>query len=187
MTPAILAHAYEFASHAHRDQRRRGNKEPYINHPLRVARTVAERKAGVEVIIAAVLHDVVEDTAVTIGEVVMLFGQPVGDLVQELTDPPSIENLPRKVRKRLQAEKFASASAGARMVKMADQIDNLESLLESLGTRKREDAISYATCALDVVEACAEADPVLATRARRVHDDILASLEEEPEPEPALA
>ena len=70
-TVVDLARALDFAAHKHRDQRRKGAaSEPYINHPAEVARLVAEATAGVDpvLVIAALLHDTIEDTETTMDE-----------------------------------------------------------------------------------------------------------------------
>lgn len=94
--------ALEFARTAHGEQQRKYTKEPYIEHPKRVAETVRSVPHTSHMICAAYLHDVVEDTPVDIPEIYRLFGEKVGDLVKELTDvymkvdyPPSQPEEPK--------------------------------------------------------------------------------------------
>jgi len=178
MPMRFLALAYEMAGAAHAGQRRRGNGEPYINHPIRVARMVAETGAEEELVIAAVLHDTVEDSDLTFSDIERNFGAAVRDLVDGCTDDPSIEKLPRKLRKTAQAEKFRTASLGKRLIKLADQTDNLESLLATLDTRRTEDARSYADCAMMVARACGGAHAGLLERAEWTCAQILDALSE---------
>jgi len=125
--PSILR-AAAFAAERHRDQRRKGkDASPYINHPLALARLLADecREQDPKVLVAALLHDTVEDTATTFVELEQLFGAEVAAVVREVTDDKS---LPKAERKRLQVERAAHASRAARLVKLADKICNLRDL-----------------------------------------------------------
>ena len=129
MTHAILQ-AATFAAEKHADQRRKGKRqEPYINHLLEVAElvsSVAERDENL--IIAALLHDVVEDAGVTFAELAERFSDDVAALVAEVTDDKS---LPKVERKRLQIVSAPHKSPRARILKLADKISNLRSMLNS--------------------------------------------------------
>jgi (p)ppGpp synthase/HD superfamily hydrolase len=81
----LITHAASFAADAHREQTRKENGCPYINHPARVAAVGAMAALPPHAIAAAYLHDVVEDTPVTIEQVFDSFGPTVGDLVDRLT------------------------------------------------------------------------------------------------------
>lgn len=120
--------ALAFAADRHRDQRRKGRtREPYINHPIRVAQLLWE-VGGVRdtvTLIAALLHDVLEDTATTPEEVEVRFGREVLVLVQEVTDDKS---LPKADRKRLQIEHAPHLSPRAKVIKLADKIHNVQDL-----------------------------------------------------------
>ncbi len=97
---------------------------PYINHPLRVARLLAE-VGGIQdedVLVAAVLHDTVEDTGTTPSELEAAFGPVVRGLVAEVTDDKS---LPKAERKRLQIVHAPTMSRGAAAIKLADKIANV--------------------------------------------------------------
>jgi hypothetical protein len=126
-----VARALDFAARKHRDQRRKGaSAEPYINHPAEVARLVAEATGGrpLAVLLAALLHDTVEDTQTTLDELEREFGTDVAALVAEVTDD---KRLPKAERKRLQVEHAGTRSSGAKLIKIADKTSNLRSLLES--------------------------------------------------------
>jgi (p)ppGpp synthase/HD superfamily hydrolase len=90
--------AADFAARKHANQKRKGDvAEPYLNHLIEVANLVAEATDGrPDVVVAALLHEAVEDQDVTNAEIADLFGPTVASLVAELTDDKS---LPKQVRK----------------------------------------------------------------------------------------
>jgi guanosine-3',5'-bis(diphosphate) 3'-pyrophosphohydrolase len=124
---AILS-AVEFAARAHRDQRRKGaSQAPYINHCLSVAARLA--RSGVTdaaVLQAAALHDVVEDTEITLAEIRVVFGAEVAGLVAEVTDD---KTLVYAARKQAQIDHAPHKSPGAACIKIADKTSNLEDLV----------------------------------------------------------
>jgi GTP diphosphokinase / guanosine-3',5'-bis(diphosphate) 3'-diphosphatase len=127
-SPAKLLHALAFAADRHRDQRRKGGtKSPYINHPIAVAEVLAGagKVTNEALLVAAILHDTVEDTQTTSAELKRRFGADVAHLVKEVTDDKS---LPKQVRKRLQIEHAASTSPRGKLLKIADKICNLREL-----------------------------------------------------------
>lgn len=125
-----LSAAALFAARAHRGQVRKYTGLPYIHHPFAVARLVREAGCPEAMVIAALLHDVVEDTPVTAAGVKAEFGAEVGDLVLALTNPwPSATGLPRTERKARNQQWLAQASAQAKTIKLADVIDNLDGLV----------------------------------------------------------
>src|SRR5262249_43597128 len=128
MSVTRLLQAIDFAAQKHSGQRRKSaDAAPYINHPLRVARLLAE-VGGVEdeeVLIAAVLHDTLEDTPTPPDELEAAFGPAVRRLVQEVTDDKS---LPKAERKRLQVAHAPGLSPGAALIKLADKIANVHDL-----------------------------------------------------------
>ncbi len=119
---AILR-AVHFAADRHRMQRRKdADASPYINHPIAVAEALAA--AGVTdrtTLIAAILHDVIEDTETEPREIREAFGEAVCSVVEEVSDDKS---LPKEVRKQLQVERTPHKSERARLVKLADLIAN---------------------------------------------------------------
>jgi (p)ppGpp synthase/HD superfamily hydrolase len=123
--------AVDFAARKHRHQRRKGaDAEPYINHPVEVARLVAEATDGKDLpaVLAALLHDTIEDTETSYAELRREFGEKVAKLVAEVTDD---KRLPKAERKRLQVANAPHKSATARLIKIADKTSNLRSILES--------------------------------------------------------
>lgn len=120
-----LLEAASFAAKRHTGQKRKGSDgEPYINHPLEVANLLANvgNVSDFDILIAAVLHDTVEDTGVTKEELEARFGQQVANYVSEVTDDKS---LPKDERKRLQVEHAPHLSHGAKQIKLADKISNI--------------------------------------------------------------
>lgn len=131
-TPVIeLLRALHFAAGKHRDQRRKGAEaSPYINHPIEVAELLA-RVGGVTDVVtlqAAVLHDTLEDTQTTPVELEAAFGPEVRAVVQEITDN---KQLPKAERKRLQIEHAPHLSARAQIIKLADKISNIRSIIQT--------------------------------------------------------
>ncbi|MGF1457976.1 MAG: HD domain-containing protein [Leptolyngbyaceae cyanobacterium] len=125
--PEITA-ALHFATHKHRRQRRKDPQStPYINHPIELL-NILVREVQVEdsvVLMGALLHDTVEDTATTLAEIRDQFGPEVARVVEELTDDKS---LPEAVRKQQQVEHAATMSDRAKLVKLADKIANVRDI-----------------------------------------------------------
>jgi (p)ppGpp synthase/HD superfamily hydrolase len=158
-----LARAYHFAALKHVSQRRKGEAaEPYMNHLTEVAELVAQATGGedIDVLVAAILHDTVEDTETTGDELRAAFGARVAGLVAEVTDDKS---LPSKARKALQIEHAPHASPGAQIIKLADKTANLRSLATSPPPdwpKARLD--EYVAWARRVVDGCRDANAWLA-------------------------
>lgn len=148
-----LLDAAHFAADKHRHCRRKdADATPYINHPLRVAQVLAE--AGVtdaDVLVAALLHDTVEDTRTTPSELRARFGPVVADLVAEVTDDKSLEKQERKDR---QVKSAPKKSDGAKLIKIADKISNLEDLVARPPDWSAERIAQYRHWASKVVGGC---------------------------------
>ena len=123
-THAQTAYIYATAAHAAVGQRRKYTDEPYIVHPARVAVTVAKFGGTDEMIAAAYLHDVVEDTGVSIVDIQDMFGTDVALIVDGLTDVSVPEDGNRAVRKAIDRQHSADARYEAQFVKCADIMDN---------------------------------------------------------------
>lgn len=166
-----LLEAASFAARKHRDQRRRdAEASPYINHPLAVARVLAA-EGGVtdeELLVAALLHDTVEDTQTTCEELEREFGPVVAGLVVEVTDD---KDLPKTVRKELQVRHAPRASDVAKQLKIADKICNVRDIASSppasWSTQRRSEYLDWAA---RVVEGCRGVNP----RLDRLFDEALA-------------
>jgi len=126
----LIQKAYVFASMMHEPQKRKSGL-PYIVHPLNVALTIAEIRLDEESIVAALLHDVVEDTETPVEEIEKLFGKDVSLLVDGLTKLSSLENLEKSERQAANFKKLLIAMAEdprVLIIKLADRLDNMRSL-----------------------------------------------------------
>lgn len=125
---ALIFRALAFAAEKHQHQRRKDHEEtPYINHPIAIAEVLwrAGEVRDVPTLIAAILHDTIEDTGTRPEEIAALFGKEVLALVQEVSDDRS---LPKAVRKQLQIEHAPHISGPAKLIKLADKIHNVYSI-----------------------------------------------------------
>ncbi len=140
--------AYRFADEAHLGQLRNSG-EPYITHPIAVAQQCAEWKLDAQALMAALLHDAIEDCGVTKPELIERFGTPVADLVDGLT---KLEKLEFNTREENQAESFRKMLlAMARdvrviLIKLADRSHNMR----TLGDAPREKWARISSETLDI-------------------------------------
>ena len=128
-TTGQLLEAIRFSAEKHRNQRRKDrDQSPYINHPIEVTQLLWEVGSvrDIDVLLAAVLHDTVEDTDTRPEEIRDRFGEQVLSFVMEVTDD---KNLPKAKRKRLQIETAANKSHGAKLIKLADKSCNVRNLV----------------------------------------------------------
>ena len=102
----LVQEAYDFAFHAHDGQRRRSG-EPYITHPVAVADLLADLKLDAQTMMAAILHDVMEDTPNTKDEITARFGSDVAELVDGVS---KLDQIQFRSRAEAQAESFRSAA-----------------------------------------------------------------------------
>lgn len=124
----LILKAASFAALRHRNQRRKDvDASPYINHPLELARVLAEEGGVTDAatLCAALLHDTVEDTDTKQGELEREFGVEIAGIVSEVTDDTSLRKADRK---RMQVEHAAHISEKAKLVKLADKICNLRDM-----------------------------------------------------------
>ena len=128
MKEELPMHALSFATLAHKGQKRKYDNQPYISHPIQVARIVSTVDHTEEMVIAAILHDVVEDTHVTLEEINSEFGAVVAEYVHYLTDVSVPEDGNRSVRKRMDAQQNAKGPAESQTIKVADMIHNSTSI-----------------------------------------------------------
>src|SRR5688572_6708474 len=133
-----LQSAYHFSEAAHEGQFRKSG-EPYISHPLAVANILAQWHLDPQALTAALLHDVMEDTAVTKNEITRNFGKPVADLVDGVSKLDKIEF---ETHEEAQAENFRKMLlAMARdvrviLIKLADRLHNMRTL-QAVGPEQR--------------------------------------------------
>jgi guanosine-3',5'-bis(diphosphate) 3'-pyrophosphohydrolase len=136
---ALVARAFEFSESAHRGQFRKSG-EPYITHPLAVASILSQWRLDAQGLAAALLHDVMEDTSVTKGELEKKFGKPVADMVDGVSKLDQIEF---DSREEAQAESFRKMLlAMARdvrviLIKLADRLHNMRTLDAMAQTHKK--------------------------------------------------
>lgn len=178
--------ALRLAASGHRDQVRKGSGAPYIEHPVAVALILDRAGFDEEVVIAGLLHDLVEDTEVTLGQVRDQFGDRVAALVGHCSETKldaSGVNRPWIDRKRDHLGAVAGAPEAARAVILADKLHNLLSIRLDLAEGRpvwssfhadRDRVLWYHDAMID---ACRSPDPRLAALAdecRRLLDEVAA-------------
>jgi len=125
----LISKVFFFAKMAHEGQKRKGGADFFI-HPLEVAKMLSKLGADEETVCAALLHDVVEDTEVTLEEVRKEFGEKIAFLVEALTKTSlDFENKKeRKARYREQVKKAAEVDRRVLLIKLADRLHNIKTL-----------------------------------------------------------
>lgn len=137
---SLLSEAYHFANSAHREQKRISG-EPFIQHPLAVSRILAELELDLETLVAGLLHDVVEDTGVTLQQIEKEFGAEVALLVDGVT---KLSRLEYKSKEERQAENlrkmFLAMAKDIRviLIKLADRLHNLRTLKYQPESKQKE-------------------------------------------------
>jgi (p)ppGpp synthase/HD superfamily hydrolase len=127
---SLVGDALEKAREAHAGQIRNGSGGmPYIEHPQAVAALLAENGFGEEVLAAALLHDVVEDSETTVAELRERFGDPIAGLVDALSDDESIADY--RERKDEHRARVAAAGADALAIYCADKLTNVRTLRDA--------------------------------------------------------
>src|SRR5262245_48702830 len=135
----LIRRCFEFASDRHAGQRRRSG-DPYVVHPVGVARIITELRLDVPSVCAGLLHDCVEDTSATAEDIGRLFGSEIQFLVEGVT---KLGQIPWTTREERQAENFRKMLlAMARdirviLIKLADRVDNMRTL-EHMPREKQE-------------------------------------------------
>ncbi|RMH42990.1 MAG: bifunctional (p)ppGpp synthetase/guanosine-3',5'-bis(diphosphate) 3'-pyrophosphohydrolase [Deltaproteobacteria bacterium] len=119
--------AVQYAVDCHRGQMRKGSDAPYIVHPLRVGLTLQLHGFAEPVVIAGLLHDVVEDCGIALAELAARFDERVAALVEAVTEPD--KSKPWDVRKRESLDRMDHSDADALAIKAADALDNVRSIL----------------------------------------------------------
>ena len=144
----IIQKAFDFANEAHKGVRRRSG-EPYILHPIAVAKIVVSNIGlGYKSIVAALLHDVVEDTDYTVDDLRSLFGDKVATLVEGLTKIKTVlDNEDKAQQKSMQAENFKrilltlNDDVRVVLIKLADRLHNCRTI-EFMPEHKRDKILS---------------------------------------------
>lgn len=154
-----LDEAISFAAVAHADQVRDGSGLPYVTHPLNVMGLVSCVDHTPDMLIAAVLHDVVEDTEASLERVKQRFGNVVALLVDELSTPKTAGN--RAERNATELQRLAAISSDAQTIKLADIIDNVR----TIRTSKPDFADKYVAEKLAQYDVLVKGDPKMRMRA----------------------
>lgn len=158
---------FAMGAHAAVDQRRKYTNRPYFDdHCRAVAGIVYSVEHDDEMLAAAYLHDVVEDTFVTLATIRREFGDVIAEMVRLLTDPAS--DAPRRLRKERDRARLQMASGRVQTIKVADLINNTESIV----THDPEFAKLYIEEKAALLEVLTSADPILL---RRAHEQIVQS------------
>lgn len=127
----IVEKALDFATNAHKGQKRKGVEKEYITHPIAVYKLIQKYTDDVHVHCAALLHDVLENTEVTYEELVTEFGENIANIVLEVSDKKEDKKqLSWLQRRKKSIEKIPSLSDEAVMVELADKLHNVESLMQ---------------------------------------------------------
>jgi guanosine-3',5'-bis(diphosphate) 3'-pyrophosphohydrolase len=146
--------AVVFACKKHEGHTRDDKQTPYAVHPIRVCEHL-RRIAGEEdesVLCAALLHDTIEDAAVTFDNIASTFGEDVAALVSELTND---NRLPKARRRSEMMEKLNKLSPRAKRIKLADRLDNVLDLVNGMGAPEKH--VRYADETARLLTACAGA------------------------------
>jgi predicted adenylyl cyclase CyaB len=115
--------AFSFAVKAHKDQVRKGTQIPYIEHPLRVAKILIDLHCPEDIVIAALLHDTVEHTIVSIDDIRIYFGENVASLVERVSEPD--KSAPWEDRGKHAIVRLKNAPEDALLIACADKLENL--------------------------------------------------------------
>lgn len=181
----LVEKARLFATLAHQriDHRRKYSKHPYDIHLRAVAERVARVSDDPEMLAAAWLHDVVEDTPATLEELEREFGAGVAGLIRELTDVSRPGDGNRSSRKAIDRAHLATASARAKTVKLADLCDNAQDICAA----DPQFARVYLQEMAALLDVLGEGDDRLMQTARRIHAECQARLTALPETAEAAA
>ncbi|KRM72715.1 RelA/SpoT family protein [Lacticaseibacillus brantae] len=136
---AFVQKAYDFAAYVHHEQTRKSG-EPYIIHPIQVAGILAELKMDPETVASGYLHDVVEDTNITLGDIQELFGNDVAVIVDGLTKLSKVTYVAHKDELAENHRKMLLAMAKdlrVIMVKLADRLHNMRTLMHLRPDKQR--------------------------------------------------
>lgn len=140
---ARLRTAFEYADRAHAGQNRKDGS-PFVTHPLAVAEIVAELELDTDSIIAALLHDCIEDTGATHEEIAKLFGAPVADLVEGVTKLTRVQYTSKEEEQMENLRKMLMAMAKdirVILIKICDRLHNMRTMNYQSAKKQREKAL----------------------------------------------
>jgi len=121
-----------FAAQAHQGQNRKGSDVPYITHPIMLAMTLLEMDCADDLIVAALLHDVIEDTETTLTQIETEFGPAVAQLVDAVSEPD--RQAAWEVRKQHTIDKLRQAPVSVKLIACADKLHNIRSICKDYQT-----------------------------------------------------
>lgn len=170
MTPYGFGLVY--AAKAYDGLYRKYTGEPYVTHAFEVAEIVRAHGGSTEVIVAALLHDVIEDTDTTIEEIEHYHGPIVASYVLALTDPKPTPGKNRAVRKEETALRLKAAPGAVQTIKIADLMSNTPSIVK----HDPKFARTYVEEKLRLLEVLTKGDPALRVKAMRMLAEAFASL-----------
>jgi len=166
MTIVEKALAYATDAHGSINQIRKYTGEPYIVHPVEVMEIVKSVPHTDEMLAAALLHDTVEDTDVTLNDIEREFGSDIAELVSSLTDISKPSDGNRAKRKEIDRMHTANAPAAAKTIKLADLISNSDSIVKY----DKHFAPVYMREKAQLLEFLKEGDSTLWNRAKEIID-----------------
>jgi (p)ppGpp synthase/HD superfamily hydrolase len=128
-----IAKAFEIAHKAHKNQKRKGSGAPFIVHPMEVSINLMKEKASENQILAALLHDTVEDTNITLKDIKKEFGNKIAIIVDALTEPEELRKNNAetwKERKEHTIQFMKTSSKEIKLISCADKLANVRSSIE---------------------------------------------------------
>lgn len=162
--------ALVFAVIHHQGQYRKGTKIPYIVHPVEVMSVLIENGADEDAVVAGILHDVVEDTSATLGDIKKEFGENIAKIIDFESEN---KGLPYRVRKKEHMDRLAKAPLNAQFVNLADKYSNIKGLAENAKkfgeeywnnfNGSKEDICWYYNYALESLSALSQTDLYIKT------------------------
>lgn len=172
----IFLDGLKFSAEKHVSQRRKGcDIVPYINHPIKVAHILFHegKENDIELLTAALLHDLLEDTDAKEQELREKFGDRITNIVREVTDDMS---LTYDDRKRKQIQEAAQLTADAKKIKIADKIANINDILDLPLTWSHRRKHQYIEWSQKVVYECRGASEALDEAFKKTFEKALSTL-----------
>lgn len=180
MNMNIQERAKEFARKAHEGHFLHNlTRDPMIKHPEAVAKLIKVAGGTDKEIAAAWLHDVVEDTEITIEEVAKEFGDRIAEIVNGLTDPADFAQFSHPVRKKMQADRVIAKSSSVKKIKLADQLDNVRMAGEGSSNWNPAQRLECIEAARVVASNCKGSSDKLDKMFNRIYQQSLNSIEED--------
>jgi GTP diphosphokinase / guanosine-3',5'-bis(diphosphate) 3'-diphosphatase len=175
----VFIESLKFASERHASQRRKGcDQVPYINHLIKVAEILYSigGENDFELLSAAILHDILEDTPTTEFELKEKFGERIAGLVAEVSDDMG---LTYEDRKRFQIKKAFSISNDAKKIKIADKISNIQDVLSLSLTWSNRRKRQYVDWSMQVIGNCRGVNAKLENAFDEISKNALKQIESE--------